>query len=189
MLESNRITGVFLCQQQPSQRKPRRTRKAKGSTDVMSDSNAYLLAAYVVILGFIHSKDCVLICVSFCLSCFYTDFSAAYIAHPGYLNHLVIIMFMIPSLLLATKHVSITVLMYILLHWIASLDFILFPVTETVVSLNFVLVSTVLNLLIMISLIYANYNRDSYIYTDMDSGWMLNLVRSKIKTYSEGAET
>ena len=152
----------------------------------MSELNSYILAAYCIILAFIHSKECLIVLICFGLSCVYTDISAAYHQHEPYLNHLIIIMFMLPSMLLSTKHVAITVMIYILLHWFASIDFILFTFIDTVVSANFTLVSCVLNLMIMISLIYANYNRDSYSDNTLGNSWVFSFLRSKIKDYAEG---
>ena len=145
-----------------------------------------LLAAYAVILGATHSKDGLLMLLSFGASMLYTQ-SGMFDAHPAWANHLIVSVVFFPAILLTAKWVSITTICYAIFQWLTAGEYIFFKTSEFLIG-PFAEIAASLNLLIMVAIVHERYNHNYIKNSLMADSWIINICirHSQISSKEKG---
>ena len=142
--------------------------------------NTLCIAAYVILLGSLQTRDSMFVLLAFGASVLYTS-SPAWLMHTDWMNHVVISLFFIPIIWFVTFPVFLAVSSYVVYHWVVAGDYIFFNNDVTFVSKSFIYVSPTLNLLMMLAIIYASYNKQYNSRLDMAGGWLSHILGDKGK--------
>lgn len=135
-----------------------------------------ILSLLVVIMGTIKTRDSLVVAISSGVSIWYS-FSNAWDASPAWINHLVVVLIFIPSIILiTTKVVFLSVLCFALLHFFTSIEYGVFDNTEFLIG-NFYYISSALYLCIMVALCYDRHNYDYSKTAQLGNSWIINLCR------------
>lgn len=137
----------------------------------MNVIDAICLFLYFLIFAESGSKDSFIVLLCFAASVVYTS-TGLWVAHSPVINHLVITLCFIPSLWFLSKVVCLSVMGYIVYHWVISGDYLFYPGVATPLSSTFIYVSPALNAMIMVALIYAGWTGKHIKYCRMGRGWL-----------------
>jgi hypothetical protein len=143
----------------------------------MSPLDAVCIALYTIILGSLKTRDSLAVLIAFSVSVLYTS-STLFELHSAVINHIVVSLSFIPFIYFLSKPVCLSVLGYVLYHWLIAGDYLLTD-KETILSMTFSIVSPSINVIIMVSLIYAGINNKYRTNLNLGGGWFSHLLRNK----------
>ncbi len=140
--------------------------------------DAFILAAYTILFGYLKTRDSFAIILAFSASCLYTA-SGLFTNQEPWINHLVVSFCFIPAFYFLTKPVFFGVLTYSIYHWVVSADYILYPSMPTLVSGTFTSMILFINVYIMLAIIYASKSRIYSTDVNLGSGWLADIQSRK----------
>jgi len=140
--------------------------------------DAFILAAYTILFGYLKTRDSFAIILAFGASCIYTT-SGLFSNQDPWINHLVVSFCFIPSFYFLTKPVFFGVLAYSIYHWVVSFDYIVYPISNTLISDTFTNMILLINVYIMLAIIYASKSRVHNTDVNMGSGWIADIQNRK----------
>jgi|GEM_PF-2346390 len=140
-----------------------------------------LLSAYVVILGLTATRDSMYCMLSFAVSATYMwlyglESSVYGNAFPPWIDHLIISLSFIPTVILSSKMVSIACICYAVFQWLTAGEYIFSDQSEFLIGV-FVEVTTALNLCIMAAIFHDRHNYDYNQNSLLANSWIINLCR------------
>lgn len=143
----------------------------------MSPLDAICIALYTIILGSLKTRDSLAVLIAFSFSVLYTS-STLFDLHSSVINHIIVSISFIPVIYFLSKPVCLSVLVYVSYHWLIAGDYLLTD-KETILSSTFGVVSPSINVIIMVSLVYAGINDRYRTNLNLGRGWFPHLLRDK----------
>ena len=144
----------------------------------MTALDAFLMAAYAILFGYLKTRDSLAVILAFSASCLYTS-SGFFVNQDPWINHLVVSFCFIPTFYFLTKPVFLGVSVYSIYHWVVSGDYLIFPNSNTAVSNTFTIVVLFINFFIILAIIYASRSRIYNTDVNLGSGWLADIQNSK----------
>lgn len=144
----------------------------------MTALDAFLMAAYAILFGYLKTRDSLAVILAFSASCLYTS-SGLFTNQDPWINHLIVSFCFIPSFYFLTKPVFFGVSIYSAYHWIVSGDYLMFPKSDTLISSTFTTVVLFINVYIILAIIYASRSTVHNTDINLGSGWIADIQNSK----------